>query len=792
MQNRLITLITLLLLSLHAFGQEGKIFGVVSDEENNPLPNTYIIIDGNDGAVTDLDGKYSVETESGERTITFRYLGYKEMTVKVDLGEGGDYRLNVALEEDAERLNIVVVTASQYEKNIAEESVSVDVLDREFLQNNNSRDIGEALSHSPGVQVTDGQISIRSGSSWAYGIGSRTAIMQDGVSMLSADLGEAQLKFTPVELVDQVEIVKGASSVVYGSSALNGVVNLRTKWPKKHDRYTDVIPYYGIYARPPREELKWWEGRQPSFQGVFISHYSGGGSFKNEKAQNFSTVLGVNIDNTQSYLQAADEWRMRGNFKTRYMLPRNNKINFELNGNVMKEVSGRFFLSLDLDSNAYRIAQGTDDSYWRTHLNPRFNFRSDKGHSYSTNFGYLNVWRRGNGDDINSSSNAYSMDNQYQYNWKDKIFLTTGLPLNFGFSKSSLYDGLRVTVSGATYTQIEGRIKKLSVVAGVRYEIQQVDTLSESTIPVFRTGLNYSPGKKETHLRASWGQAYRLPSIGERFVSGEIFQGFFVVPNKDLEVETGWSTEFGFKQGIKIKDWKGWFDLATFWNEYKGYVEYVPGIYTNINPDGSQIFPGSGSFIFGLNPQNVDHARIWGFETSIVGTGNLHPAIACSIRVGYTYTYPANLEADTTLKDIGTYFQRAVKNFKVHLDAENPESNSMLFYRSRHIFKTDIEFNFKKKLIVGYGIYYASFAEKIPPLFHVATDFLDGGKGTLLKYVENHQKGDWLHNMRVFYQMKDFIRLGLLVKNVTNHEYSGRPGRLEPPRSWTIQLKISF
>ena len=61
--------------------------------------------------------------------------------------------------EDMERLNVTIISASRYEKNIAEETVSVNVVDKDFLENTNSRDIGEAINQTAGVQVQDGQIS---------------------------------------------------------------------------------------------------------------------------------------------------------------------------------------------------------------------------------------------------------------------------------------------------------------------------------------------------------------------------------------------------------------------------------------------------------------------------------------------------------------------------------------------------------------------------------------------------------------------------------------------------------
>ncbi|MGC6469542.1 MAG: TonB-dependent receptor, partial [Chitinophagales bacterium] len=264
--------------AIHA--QQATLKGKVIDENKEGLPFAYVISEAGPATTTDVDGYYSLSLDAGDHVITFSYVGYSSQQRSFSINSGQNLTLDVNMTEDMERLNVTIISASRYEKNIAEETVSVNVVDKDFLENTNSRDIGEAINQTAGVQVQDGQISIRSGSSWSYGVGSRTALLQDGIGLQTADLGESMLKFAAIETVDQVEIIKGASSVVYGSSALNGVVNLVTKWPKKNDQYTDIIPYYGFYGAPPRAELNWWKGevggRQPGLFGVFVSHYRGG------------------------------------------------------------------------------------------------------------------------------------------------------------------------------------------------------------------------------------------------------------------------------------------------------------------------------------------------------------------------------------------------------------------------------------------------------------------------------------------------------------------------------------
>lgn len=758
--------------------QTGKVHGLVVDEDSKEaLIGVTVVVDESDGVITDIDGKYKVELAPGEHTLKFTYIGYESITKKVTITAGSDKKMDILLVSISQELGPVVVTASQYEKSVAEETVSMDVLSSDLIKNTNSRDMAEVVAKTPGVLVQDGQISIRGGSSYSYGIGSRTAVLLDGLGYASADLGEAQLKTIPLENIDQVEVIKGASSVVYGSSALNGVVNVRTAWPGAIPE-TQISLYSGFYDKPPRPELKWWNNRLNYNVGFFANHQ--------RKIKNLQLVVGGNFDKVNSYLEDNDEFRLRGNIKTRYVLPNNPKISFGVNVNMMKEVSDRFFIAQDLDTNAYRIAQGSDDDYLRTNVDPHFQYIDDKGNRFTLNTRYLNIFRVGNGDDPNAVSNSFEINPQYQKNWNNMFIITTGVPFTIGFSRSNLYPGKRRNRSAAGYVQGEFKYGNLSLVAGVRYEFTSVDTLFETGIPVIRTGLNYKVGKA-TFLRASWGQAYRLPSVAERYIANELVS-VGILPNPDLTAESGWSAEIGFKQGIKIGKWGGFFDFATYWMNYDDFVEYRFGVYDNVDPNGDKYLEDYGATVFGLKPYNVEQARIFGFEASLAGQGTIGQ-VEVQTLLGYTYSYPGNNE-DSVGVSAGQFIKDAFKNFGKRITTDEGV-NQILQFRVRHLVRGDISLKYKK-WSVGYSIFYASFPEKIPDLFVAAMAVIDGGQNTLGQYIEDHQKGDFTMDARLSYDINDLLRVGFIAKNLTNREYSTRPGKLEPPRSYTVQLRLSF
>jgi iron complex outermembrane receptor protein len=771
MKNNYLVLLFTLLCSV-SIAQNATIAGYVTDVGNKEkLSGVVINVDGVNKVVTGLEGDYKIVVSGGEHTIKFTMLGYEVVERKVNIKGKDLINLNIKLSGKQEQLSMVVISASQYEKDLKRENVSIEVLGKDQLKNNNSTDLSDAVNRAPGVQVQDGQISIRGGSSYSYGVGSRTAVLVDNLSISSADLGMNQWSFAPLENAEQVEITKGSSSVVYGSSALNGVVNVRTAWPKA-DPETEITAFTGFYQNPKRAYMAWWgTGNQPGMSGLSFSH--------KQKYGNLDVVGGANFYMQNSYLDLGGSIRGRLDFKTQITSKKKPGLQYGIDVNWQRENNGFFFLSVDLDSNAYVASSSSDNRYMQTAIDPHLTYTNDRGSKHILRTRYLNVYRWGNGDDPNANSNGLTGDYQYQKRFKEKAVLTAGLPLNFGFSTSNLYPGLRLTYSGALYAQGEYAInKKLSVTAGLRYEINSVDTIVQLGIPVFRSGLNWQVGKA-TFFRASYGQSYRMPTVGERFVDAD-FSILKIVPNPRLDVERGWSAEFGVKQGFRIGNFKALADAAFFWQEYSKFVEYRFGYYFYKTSGGAD------TSSFGLKPFNVAGARIAGWELSIMGEGEIGP-VKIRTLAGYTYTFPGDLDSLSDIKGAGRYIRDMFKYATKRADSAYAYQN-LLQFRTRHLIRGDVELSYKK-LSVGYTLYYGSWAEKIPEIFTLAS-FLFGYDFD--RYEREHINGDWIMDGRLAYELSNKIKLSFIAKNLTNRIYATRPGIMEPPRNFTLQLRIKL
>ena len=189
---------------------------------------------GDEAHLTDSFGELIWTSEEAlPAGITIHVMGYHPKVVEIEeLGEGRFRFLAELHALDAEQLETVVVTASRYQQKQEELSVSLSVMKPRVIEGRNTTDGRDILPMVSGVHVTDGQLNIRNGSGWTYGAGTRVQVLLDDVPLISPDAGQIQWDLMPIEAIEQVEVLKGASSALFGTSALNGVVQFGPSGPK--------------------------------------------------------------------------------------------------------------------------------------------------------------------------------------------------------------------------------------------------------------------------------------------------------------------------------------------------------------------------------------------------------------------------------------------------------------------------------------------------------------------------------------------------------------------------------
>ena len=235
MQRGIIVVLMLTLLIATVVAPAQTITGTVLEQGSNEVLIGVNIISNNQGTSTDINGKYIFQLSPGLHTITYKYIGYENQIKEINVTSESNLIINIELKSSSEKLSTVVVSAGKFNQRIEETTISMEVIKPSLIENKNTTNIKSAMEQIPGLNITDGQANIRGGSGWSYGTGTRVLVLVDDMPLISGDAGQVQWNLIATENINQVEVIKGAASALYGSSALNGVVNIRTSYPKKSE-----------------------------------------------------------------------------------------------------------------------------------------------------------------------------------------------------------------------------------------------------------------------------------------------------------------------------------------------------------------------------------------------------------------------------------------------------------------------------------------------------------------------------------------------------------------------------
>ena len=229
-----------------AVAQNQTITGTVVDEFGDPIIGANVRVVGtNEGAVTDINGKFSVNAKSGAK-LEVSFIGYATQTVNAASG------MTVSLKEDAQSLDDVVVVGYGVQKKKLVTGATVQVKGDDIAKLNTTSALGAMASSTPGVQIT--QSSNQPGKGFKVyirGIGTigdaAPLTVIDGVAGGNLD------DINPND-IESIDVLKdAASAAIYGSRAANGVILVTTKQGKAGKvelTYNGAMGWSNSYKRP--------------------------------------------------------------------------------------------------------------------------------------------------------------------------------------------------------------------------------------------------------------------------------------------------------------------------------------------------------------------------------------------------------------------------------------------------------------------------------------------------------------------------------------------------------------
>lgn len=769
MRNALLSMI-LLLMTMTVFGQNPGLSGKVTDSKTNePLMGVVVYVDSLAMGSTDSNGDYALPISAGTHLLNFRLLSYQENKQTITLNTGEKKVLNIKMVGSVTDLNTVVISAGKFEQKLEEVTVSMEVLKPKLIESKNVTNMEDAMEFIPGLTVIDGQANIRGGSGWSYGAGSRVQVLVDDLPQLTADANDAKWNFLPVENLEQVEVIKGASSVLFGSSALNGVINIRTAYPKSKP-ITKFSVFTGIYDKPvfkidgKEYDLKWWGDKN-------LLRTTGYSFFHSQQINNLDLVVGENVFQDMGYRDGENELRGRFNVNTRYRFKKVEGLSAGVNLNTMVNSGTLFFLFMNDTTGGYTPASNTLSNFrtYRTNVDPFVTYSNKKLGTFRLRNRWFNTTNENNTSQ-NSKAILFYSELQYQKAINERLNLIAGIVRQNSKVESELY-GDHSGTQQAAYVQGDYKFKKFVLSAGARAERNTVDTIQEKWTPVFRGGINYNV-HEGTYLRASVGHGYRFPSIAEKFIKTSV-GNLVIYPNQDLTSETGLSLEIGVKQLFRIKKWSGYADVALFRSEYKDMMEFAFAQW------GSFTDPFIGN---GFKSLNIGDTRIEGLDVSVFANGQISKDWKINFMAAYTLLNPRQLSYDSA-------YVAKVGGLST---AMGSDSTDFLKYRNQHMIKADLGIEWKR-FELGVSVRYSSRMVNIDKIF--VSGLLDlafpPGLG-INHYRTYHREGDSVYDLRSSWAPSDHVKISFIVKNLTNYIFMQRPADMQPPRQFVGQVNFTF
>jgi iron complex outermembrane receptor protein len=796
---RLLFFLAALFAGAGLFGQgQGTFKGTVRDKmTNEPLVGANIILklDRSFGTAADINGNFTLQLNRGTYIFEVSFTGMKSDSVSFHIESGQVIERNILLEPFISQLQGVEIKAGKFERPIEEMTVSMEIIKADLIEAKNTQNIQTILDYTPGLNILDNEPQIRGGSGFTFGVGSKVAVLVDDMPMTSGDAGRPYWDFVPVENIEQIEVIKGASSVLSGTSALSGAIHIRTALPSDKP-LTKVTVFTGLHSSPSDKEQKWWDN-YPYIAGTNFLHL--------RKIDNLDFVLGGNLHFDHGYLGAPrpgpgvvdttsnfsdsqmKTQRGRINFTLRQRSKKYQGLNYGANGNFMFQHTPMVLAWLDDTAGFFRAYPGAVflQDQFIGNIDPFMNYYSRVGfkHSFKARLLYNNT-HQSNDQDIKSTFIFGDYNFRRDYQFLQGLEFIGGLSGQYAVASTDMYQGSGNDINRfynlSGYAQFENNLfKTLTLSVGLRIEYYNMNGIENDLKPIFRAGMNLKV-MKETYVRLSYGQGYRFPTIAERYI--RLNTGSFgVFENDTLRSETSWNAEVGIKQGFKFFNYFGYFDIALFQQEYYNTIEYLFGQWA---------LPSQTESGYGFKFLNTGHSRITGVDISVSGAAQLASKTTLHTILGYNYIIPVSLEPDYVFaKDYKS-------NLYTYTNTSLDPTDNILKYRFLHTFKGDIELD-AYAFSVGFS---AKYFSRIENLDKSIADFehYTSLPGVQLQdilymdYYENNNNGKWIFDLRASYKISENHEISLIINNFMNNIYSLRPLKAEPMRSVMFQYVMKM
>ena len=505
--------------------------------------------------------------------------------------------------QEPKRVDPVVVTATPVETPAEQLGASVSVVNGEDFQTYHYPTVDEALRSVPGVEIRRSGAYGKTTSVTIRGANAnQVQVLVDGLRVKSPTLGQVDLSDISPDLIERIEVIRGAQSTLYGADAIGGVINIITRKGKGGPFQATVQQEVGNYDTLVSRATVYGAWKILNY-ALSASHFESNGQFQNDEtdANAISARIGATLPEN-STLDFVFRYNKNDiGVPVKGVFPGPQPINPIINRNARSQSETTIF-SLEGKTRPVewwetrgRLARYENSAGFQDPVDPGVDF------DFAT-FSQVNVERR-------------------EAEWVNSFFIGKWSTSSVGLEHRREIGESHNTFRAVSETQsvfFEQQLRffeRLFLTGGFRIEDNSVFGTSTTE----RGSLAFLIKETGTRLRGSAGTGFRAPTFNDLF-----FPGF---GNPDLQPEKSLSYDFGVDQ--KLWNNRIRLGLTYFQNNFRNLIACCTPLPTA---------PFGGPF-------NVGRARSAGIEfTSEV---DVLPNLIASLN--YTYTDSENLATDRPL-----------------------------------------------------------------------------------------------------------------------------------------------
>ncbi|MCX6174619.1 MAG: TonB-dependent receptor [Ignavibacteriales bacterium] len=650
-----ISFLLIVFLSSILYSQTESLKGKLIDFKNgNPIQGAVVFISSQYMAYSNDEGDYSIKKIShGKYYIKVSRLGYKPLSDTVII-DSNSMEKDFTLEASPIELDEVIVSTDRTDKYLRNSPYSELLVGKEQIESKPFQSLSDALKEEPGISLLRDCV-------WGTEVSIRGLNRENVVTLINgyriATSTEVAARLSTIDLndVERIEIIKGASSSIYGSGASGGIVNIITKSPQLYDKFSMNGNFSTGYNSV--NNMSSWSGILYIGDSFWSSKFSGSyrkaqniqtpvGELKNSQFEDYSFSGALNLLPFDNHTLKIEYQLLKANnigIPGASVFPNNADVSYpdvkrelisagyEIRNisKVLYKLSAAYsyqFIKRDLENIPYTVQniQATETTPARRVSILKITPGADhKNNNLQIHGNFLLTEKNNLVLGIDYWDRSYNGERQkYQLievlNSVGDVVSTTNKVIN----EKPLPDSKYKSYGLFAQDDVELFKDKLSLSLGVRYD--KINVSGETTLnPIYEIVngvINYSPPgqqiiwnkinvndasysgnigikysvNQDFDFTLGLGLSFRSPSLEERFQY--IDQGSYVrVGNPNLKPERGKSVDLGvryYSSGLKII-------LSIFFNYFNDLVTEIPGT-----------FDGRNAFV----KTNIGEARMYGFD----------------------------------------------------------------------------------------------------------------------------------------------------------------------------------